>query len=153
MEKHAAEDEGGPREQNDGTYERARSPHEARLRDPELAREGRERWRPGDREGAEHEAKRGERSDLDRAAESRQAQRAVTLTQGARDHEEGRLCERVVEHMERGGKERKRSADPHGQRDDAHVLDRGIRQQPLEVVLDQHERYRHEDRKSADAEQ
>ena len=58
----------------------------------------------------------------------------------------------MVEHVKPRGEQSERSPDAHGQRDDAHVLDRRVGQQTLEVVLDEHERDSDDDRDRAEAE-
>ena len=68
-------------------------------------------------------------------------------------HEQRRLGDGVVEHVERRGEERERTADADGEGHDAHVLDGGVRQEPLEVVLDEHERDGDDDRERAEAEE
>ena len=120
---------------------------------PELAREGRERRHPRDRERAEQQRECGHARDVDRAAQVREPQRAVALADRARREEQGGLREGVIEQVERRGEERERAADPDGERDDAHVLDRRVRQEPLEIVLHEDERDRHEHRQRSDPDQ
>ena len=65
--------------------------------------------------------------------------------------EDRRLGERMHGHVQQPGESRDRPAHAEGERDDAHVLDRRVGEQPLDVLLARQEERGHHHRQQAEA--
>src|SRR6266496_4560596 len=130
-EDHRQEEQEEPAHDEAAAAERA-------VQDRELAEEGAEGRRAGDGEEAGQEERPGHGQPPRRPAHLVHELRAVGAVDVAGREEEDALREPVahgVEHGARGG----RAAEPEPQGEDAHVLDRRVRQHPLEVALPDHE--------------
>src|SRR5882672_3837444 len=101
----------------------------------ELAREYAKRWHPEDRERPQRESPADGGIQLHEPADAFHVLRPGFL-RGMADGEEDRaLRERVHRHVQEAGESRYRSAHAEGEGDDAHMLDRGIREHALDVAL------------------
>ena len=97
--------------------------------------------RAGDGDDAEHEAPAEHGIGLGQAAHVGDLLRALDLGDMADGEEDRRFGQAVHGHVQQAGEIGERSAHAEGEGDDAHVLDRGIGEQALDVApAVQHER-------------
>ena len=107
---------------------------EGRADDEELAHEHAHRRQADDGEDAEHEAPAEQRMGDGEAANVGDLLRALDLGDLADGVEDRRLGQAVHRHVQERGEIGERTADPEGEDDDAHMLDRGIGEHALHVA-------------------
>ena len=142
--RHADEDDRQRQQVGDG-HDRAAGVEHA-LEDRQLAEERPEGRRAGDGQEAGQPEHAGDRQRPQHAADAGGRLGAVEGQDVAGRQEQHRLGQRVidgVQHRAEGG----HAADADAEREDAHVLDAGIGQHPLEVGLaeDEHGGHGHRD--------
>ena len=119
-----------------------------------LAEEQAEGRRPGDEQRREQQERARDGRPAERALpDHREVGRAVELRQRACGEERDRLGERVIGHVQQRPENRRLPAETDPDSHDPDVLDAGVRQQPLEIPLDQDEGHRDEHRQQAKREQ
>ena len=129
-------------DQHDREQRRAR---EGRAHHQKFAHEDAERRQAGDRDDAQHQTPAEHRMGLGQAADIGDPLRAFDLRDMADGEEDRRFGQAVHRHVQQPGEIGQRAAHAEGEHDDAHVLDRGIGEQALDVAAAvEHERCEHE---------
>ncbi len=129
-------------------------PHETSPQDRDLAPEEAEGRRAGHHQRREEQQAARHRGPAERApADLVEVGGTVELGEGPRGEERDRLRERVVRHVEQCSEHGRLAAQPEPNCHDPHVLDARVREEALEVPLDEDERCRDKDGGEPEAEE
>ncbi|GCC43064.1 hypothetical protein chiPu_0027181, partial [Chiloscyllium punctatum] len=126
-----AEGEQQAKDQRDREQRLAR---EGRADDEKFAHEDTERRQTGDCDNADHQAPAERGMGFSQAANVGDPLRALHLRDVADRVEDPRLCQAVHHHVQQAGEVGERAAHPECKHDDAHMLDRGIGEQPFDIA-------------------
>ena len=122
-------------QQPEDQYDREqRLPRKGRTHDEEFAHEDAERRQPGDRDDADHQPPAEHRMGFRQAADPAIRWVPLICEIWPTAIEDRRLGQAVHHHVQQPGEIGQRAAHAEREHDDAHVLDRGIGEQPLDVA-------------------